>query len=178
MSQVGVLSLSQLQAHDHYGANNGGPILVVSRTASATLKMQSGPQRFTPAGVGTWAMLKRIQVLEDSPGTADILFTMTRAGGAGTIHGQVRIYRGATNLFTGVDNSTAAGPTIYTDAAVAVDFLAGDLIEVWGYVSAGATTICVVEALQVCYTGVITQISRRVVSVAVTGADVLYSAIL
>lgn len=178
MSQVGILSLSQLQAHDHYGANAGGPILVVTRTASATLKMQSATQRSTPAGVGTWAMLKRILVLEDTPGTADILFTLTRAGGAGTIHGQIRMYRGSTILFTGVDNSTAAGPTTYTDAAVAVDLLAQDTIEVWGYVSAGGTTICVVEALQVRYDGIITQISRRVVSLAVIGSDVLYSAVL
>jgi hypothetical protein len=121
--------------------------------------------------------MKRILVLEDTTGTADLVFTLTRAGGAGTVHGQIRIQRGATNRFTGVDNSTAAGPTIYTDAAVAVDLLAGDTIEVWGYVSAGAATICTVETLQVCYTGLITGISRRAVSLAVTGTDVLYTVV-
>ena len=180
MAQVGVLSLSQLQIHDHYDYNSGGPINLLTRTASATVKMLSAPAVMSAAGVGTWSMMKRILVGEDSPGTSDLLFTMTRAGGAGTVHGQIRIQRGATNLFTGVDNSTAAGPTIYTDAAAAVDLKAQDTIEVWGYVSVGATTICTVETLQVCYTGTFTKLTRRILNTALqtsAASDVLYTAV-
>jgi hypothetical protein len=179
-AQVGILSLAQLQIHDHYNDNVGGPILTVTRADSANVRILSGPQRFSPAGVGAWAMMKRIQVLQDSPGACTINYTLTRAGGAGTIHAQARLCRGATLLLAGADNSTAAGPTVFTDAALAQDLLAGDLIEVWGYVSAGAATICVIEALEVCYDATITSIARWPVTVALalTGAGLGYTVIL
>lgn len=177
MAQVGVLSLSQLQLHDHYDWNTGGPIVELTRTASANVRITSAAQRFSAAGVGTWARMKQVLIRQDTVGAMDINYTLTRAGGAGTVHARARIYRGATLLWSGVDNSTAAGPTIFTDAGVAQDLIYGDTLELWGYVSAGATTICVVETLEYLWDSTITEISRIALAgaIAVTGAGVLYT---
>lgn len=178
-AQVGVLSLSQLQLHDHYNENSGGVINRIGRVASATVKMTGGGQRTTTAGA--WVLLKRFIVLEDTPGTMDINVELTRAGAAGTVHCEARLYRGTTGalLWTGVDNSEVAGPTVFTDAAVAIDLLAGDRIEIWGY-KIGAGTICSVDDLECCYTGYITHFSRRAVNAAIlltAASDILYTVV-
>jgi hypothetical protein len=83
-----------------------------------------------------------------------------------------------TLLWSGVDNSTVAGPTVYTDAAVAIDLLAGDVIEVWGYVSVGAAAICRLFDMEICYTGYITALSRRILNTALqttAASDILYT---
>ena len=181
MAQVGVLSMSQLQLHDHYDDNSGGPINVHSRIASATIKIANPALRDTVAGVGVFAVMKRVLISENSLGTMDINYSLARVGGAGTVHGEARIYRGVTLLWSGVDNNTIAGPTVYTDAAVAIDLLVGDTIEVWGYVSAGAAAICRIFDMEVCYTGYITSLSRRVLNAALqltVAADIQYTVIL
>jgi len=181
MSQVGVLSMSQLQLHDHYDDSSGGIINVHSRVASATIKIQAPAIRDTAAGVGVFAMMKRILIRENSLGTMDINYTLARVGGAGTVHGQVQIWRAGAAIWTGVDNNTAAGPTVFTDAAIPQDLLAGDCIEIWGYVSAGAAAICRIFDMDVCYTGFITSLSRRVLNAALqltAAADILYTVIL
>lgn len=183
MAQVGVLSMSQLQLHDHYDINTGGIINATARVASATAKMVSPNVVTTGAGIGAWAVMKRIVLREDSTGTMNIVYTLTRTGGAGTVHAQARIYRGTTGalLWSGVDNSTAAGPTVYTDAAVAIDLLYGDRVEVWGYVSAGALTTCTLEQQECQYDGYITLLSRRALNAALlltAASDVLYTAVL
>ena len=177
MAQVGILSMAQLQLHDHYNYDSGGPILEMTRTPSANVRILSAAQRFSAAGVGDWARLKQIYIGSDTLGSMDIKYTLTRAGGAGTVHAQARLYRGATLLVAGDDNSTAGGPTEYTDAAVAQDLLAGDTVELWGYVSAGGGTICTVEALELLWDCSITSISRWPVTVAlaVTGAGINYT---
>lgn len=177
MPQVGVLSLSQLELHDHYDLNTGGPILEVTRAASANVRIASPIQRVTPAGVGVWARLKQVLIRQDTVGVMDINYTLTRAGGAGTVHAQARIYRAGAAIWTGADSATAGGPTVYTDAGVAQDLIYGDTLELWGYVSAGATTICVVETLQYLWDCSITAITRIPVTVAlaITGAGVLYT---
>jgi len=178
MAQVGILSMAQLQLHDHYNYDSGGPILEMTRTPSANVRILSAAQRFSDAGVGDWARLKQIYIGSDTLGSMDINYTLTRAGGAGTVHAQARLYRGATLLVAGDDNPEAAGPTIFTDAAVAQDLLAGDTVELWGRVSAGgATTRCVVETLELLWDCSITSISRWPVTVAlaVTGAAIDYT---
>ena len=177
MSQVGILSMAQLQLHDHYNYDSGGPILEMTRTPSANVRILSAAQRFSDPGVGVWARMKQVYIGSDTLGSMDIKYTLTRAGGAGTVHAQARLYRGATLLVAGDDNSTAGGPTEYTDAAVAQDLLAGDTVELWGYVSAGGTTRCVVETLELLWDCSITSISRWPVTVAlaVTGAGIDYT---
>ena len=93
MPQVGVLSLAMLQVHDHYDYETGGPINTVVRADSATARISNGAARVTPAGVGTWALMKRLPDREAAAGAMTVNYTLTRAGGAGTIHGQARIYR-------------------------------------------------------------------------------------
>jgi hypothetical protein len=181
--QVGILSLSQLQLHDHYNLNSGGPINLISRTDSANARLNSGGS-MTVAGVGVWGLMARILIQEDSPGAGgggmNINYTLTRAGGAGTVHAQARIYRAGALIWNGVDNSTAAGPTVYNDPTIVLNLLAQDVIDVWGYVSAGATTICDVSAVEVCYDATLVQLSRRVLTVplALTGTGLLYEVIL
>ena len=172
--QVGIVSSAQLEIHDHYDYNQGGPILTLSRVDSANVRVTAAAQVFSAAGVGTWALMKRIVILQDTPGVMTLNYTMTRAGGAGTIHGQARIYHGGTLLWSGTDNSTGAGPTIYTDAAIAQDLQALDTVDVWGYVSAGATTRCVLETFELCWDCVLSSISRVPVTIplAITGAGV------
>lgn len=177
MAQVGVLSLSQLELHDHYDLNTGGPILEVTRAPSANIRILSAVQRVTVAGVGVWGRLKQVLIRQDTVGSMDLNYTLTRGGGAGTVHAQARIYRNGAAIWTGVDNATAAGPTIFTDAAIAQDLIYGDTLELWGYVSAGATTICVVEQLEYLWDSSITAVSRIDLTVAlgITGAGILYT---
>ena len=177
--QVGILSLAQLQIHDHYNDNSGGPINLISRANSANVRIASGGS-MSAAGVGTWGLLARALIQENTPGVMTINYTLTRAGGAGTVHAQARIYRAGALIWSGIDNATAAGPTVYTDAAIALDLLSQDVIDIWGYVSAGATTICDVDTVEVCYDATLVQLSRRVLTVplALTGAGILYSVVL
>jgi hypothetical protein len=173
--QVGVLSLSQLQFHDHYDYNSGGPINVVSRAISANVRI-SGSGAMTAAGVGVYACLNRILFLEASPGGMTINFTLTRAGGAGDVNGQWRIYS-ATGvlLHSGIDRTTNAGPTIYSEN-IAHDFLENERLEFWGYVRVGATTVCDLSAEELCYDATITYLSRRLLTTAlpITGVGLLY----
>lgn len=166
-----------LQIHDHYDLNAGGPILEVTRAPSANIRINNAAQVMTPAGVGVWALLKQVYIGTDSPGSMDVKYTLTRAGGAGTVHARIRIYRGTTLLVSGVDNLTAAGPTTYTDAGLAQDLLVGDTVELWGYVSAGAAAICTVEDMQCLWDASITSLARWPITVAValTGAGILYT---
>ena len=178
MAQVGVLSLSQLQLHDHYDYNSGGPINVVARTISANIRIV-GPGAVTPAGVGVWACLNRILFLEASPGGMTVNFTLTRAGGAGTIHGQWRIYSAiGALLHSGTDRSTAGGPTIYSEN-IAHDMLENERLEFWGYVSIGATTVCDISVEELCYDATVTYLSRRLLTTAlpITGVGVLYEVV-
>lgn len=176
MAQVGILSMAQLQLHDHYNYDSGGPILETTRAPSANVRVASPLIRSTPAGVGVWARLKQIYIGSDTLGSMDATYTLTRTGGAGTAHAQLRIYRNATLLFSGVDNSTAAGPTDFTDAAIAIDLQVGDTVELWGYVSAGAAAVCTVDGLDLFWDMSITSIARWPVTVAlaVTGAGIDY----
>ena len=120
--------------------------------------------------------MKQVYIGSDTLGVMAINYTVTRAGGAGTVHAQARMYRGATLLWSGVDNAEIAGPTVFTDAAAAQDLLVGDTVELWGYVSAGAATICVVEQLELLWDISITSIARWPVTVAlaITGAGIEY----
>jgi hypothetical protein len=179
MMQVGVLSLSQLQLHDHYNFDSGGPILTVTRANSANVRLISAAIVMSAAGVGAATMMKRIVLDQDSPGAMTILHTATRAGGAGTIHTQARVMRAGVSIWDGVDNPTVAGPTIFTDAAIALDLLQNDCIEIWGHVAAGAATICAVEALEVCFDATITSIARWPVTVAlaITGPGLDYTVV-
>jgi hypothetical protein len=120
--------------------------------------------------------MKQVYIGSDTLGTMDINYTLTRAGGAGTVHAQARIYRNGTLLLAGADNSTAAGPTVYTDAGMAQDMLVGDTVELWGYVSAGAATICSVTDFELLWDMSITSIARWPVTVAlaITGAGIDY----
>ena len=153
--------------------------MTLTRNDSANVRITAAAQVFSAAGVGTWAMMKRIVFLQDSPGTLTLNYTLTRAGGAGTVHAQARMYHGGTLLWSGTDNSTAAGPTIYTDATVAQDLQALDTVDVWGYVSAGATTRVTLETFELCWDCVLSSISRVPVTIplAITGAGVQVQAV-
>ncbi len=174
--QIGVVSAAQLELHDHYNVNSGGSILTRTRVDSANVRISNGADRFTPNGVGVWALLKQIVVLDDTPGAMTINYDLTRGGGAGTIHGQARIYRAGALLWSGVDNAEMNGPTTYTDAAIAQDLLALDTIEVWGYVSAGAATNCHISNMTCSWDMQLTSIARWPITIplAMTGAGILY----
>jgi hypothetical protein len=106
-------------------------------------------------------------------------FTLTRAGGAGTIHGQWRIYSAiGALLHSGTDQSTAGGPTIYSEN-IAHDMLENERLEFWGYVSIGATTVCDISVEELCYDATVTYLSRRLLTTAlpITGVGVLYEVV-
>lgn len=177
MGQIGVLSLSQLQIHDHYNWNTGGPINTITRVDSATVKISHAAAANTSQTAFT--LMKRILILEDSPGVMNINLTLLNVAGAGTVHGQARIYRAGALVWSGVDNAEAGGPTICNDPAIAFDLLAGDLIDVWGY-RTGATQ-CRVTAMEICYSGYLTALSRRVLNAAIllsAASDILYQVVL
>lgn len=172
-AQVGILSLSQLQLHDHYNYNSGGPILSVARVAAATVKINHAAA--VVEGGTTQVAVKRIMILEDSPGTCDINFTITNTLGAGTANGRVHIVRAGAVIWSGILRNEIAGPNTYTDAGVAVDLLAGDIIELRAS-RTGATT-CLVEDFQVCYDGYVSTITRRALNAALlltAASDILY----
>lgn len=172
--QIGIYSSAQLELHDHYDYNSGGPILTLSRIDSANIRVNAAAMVIGAAGVGTWSLFKRIVFLQDTPGVMTLTYTLTRAGGAGTVHAQARMYHGGTLLWSGTDNSTAAGPTDYTDATIAQDLQALDTVDVWGYVSAGATTRVALEALVLSWDCVCSSISRVPVTIplAITGGGI------
>jgi len=155
--QVGVVSSAQLSIHDHGDMSSGGFDNTLVRVASANLKINNATLRTSLADAFT--LIKRVIFLGASTGSLRCSFRMQSTGGAGTVHGQVRMYRGATNLFTGVDNSTAAGPTIYTETPVAVDIQALDVIDIWGYSVAGVATLNI-DNMQVLYDTTLTALSR------------------
>ena len=175
MSQVGVLSLAQLQIHDHGDLNSGGLIATLARTDSATVKISNATARAMI--VAAFVRMKQTVILAPSPGSMRVLFTLTRTGAAGTAHGQVRIYRGSTAIFMGADFSEVAGPTIETETAITQDLQALDTIEIWGYTTGGN---CNIDTMQICYTGTITLLSRITLTapLAVTGGDMPYQNIL
>jgi hypothetical protein len=144
--------------------------------SSATLKISNNAV-VNHGNVAPFALFKRIVVLEDSLGTMRVDYDLecTVPAGGVSVHGQSRIYRGATLLWSGVDNPEAAGPTTFSDAAIAQDLLAGDTIEVWGY-RIGATSV-EISNMRIYYTGSITSLSRRLLTTAlpITGADMLYT---
>jgi hypothetical protein len=177
LAQVGVLSLSQLQLHDHYNLNSGGPVNTLSRVASATVKINHAAAVNT--SYAAWVMMKRVLILEDSPGTMDINYTLLNTLGAGSVNAQARIYRAGVLIWSGVDNAEVAGPTIFTDPAIAVDLLSGDCIEIWGY-KTGATA-CRVTAMEICYSGYITALCRRTLNAALlltVASDILYEVVV
>jgi hypothetical protein len=168
--------MAQLQLHDHYNYDSGGPVLETTRAPSANVRVASPAIRSTPAGVGVWARLKQIYIGSDTLGSMDVTYMLERTGGAGTVHARLRIYRGTTLLFSGTNNSTAAGPTNYIDAAIAIDLQVGDTVELWGYVLVGAAAVCTVFDLDLFWDMSITSIARWPVTVAlaITGAGIDY----
>lgn len=169
-----------LQAHDHYDWESGGPMATVERTDSANVRIIAAAARVTPAGVGVWSLMKMILIQEKSAGVMTLNYTLARAGGAGTVHGQARIYRAGVAIWIGADNAELNGPTVYTDAAIAQDLDIDDRIEVWGYVAAGATTVCHVEGLEICYDAEIVELARRELSAPIGLADagILHTVVL
>jgi hypothetical protein len=178
-AQVGILSLAQLQLHDHYNDNSGGIINVLARTASATQKINNLAARQTTSPA--WVMVKSILILENSPGAPaggmDIDWLLSCAGG-GVAHSQVRVYRAGIAVFTGADLSTAGVATPETEANIILDLEVNDLVEIWGYHSVGgAGKVCQVDTEHVCYTGTIISLSRRALQTALQttpAADILY----
>lgn len=172
MAQIGILSMGMLQTHDHYNYDTGGPILEKTRVASANIRILSAANRSTAAGA--WVRVKQIYIGSDTLGAMDINYTLERTGGAGTAHAQARMYRGATLLWAGVDNSTAAGPTVYNDNAVQ-GLLIGDTIEMWSY-KTGAGALSNVSQMECLWDNSITAISRVpvTVAIAITGAGIDY----
>ncbi len=172
-AQVGILSLSQLQLHDHYNFNSGGPILSIARLASASIKINHAAA-VVEAGT-TQVAVKRILILEDSPGTCDINVTIFNTLGAGTANARVHILRAGAVIWSGLLRNEVAGPNDYTDAGVAVDLLAGDIIELRAS-RTGATT-CEVSNFQICYDGYVSTITRRALNAALlltAASDILY----
>lgn len=178
MAQIGIVASAQLQLHDHYDGSSGGPVNTIIRVAAATTKMYSSSQKTTTNAA--WTLLKRIRVDEASPGTCNITYDLSRTGPAGNVNGQAHIYRNGSSIWDGAVNNEVAGPTTFTDAAVAIDFQVGDLIEVWGQrVTAGVG--CMIEAEEVLYTGYIQKLARRELAayLALTPAsDILWTALL
>lgn len=172
--QAGIQSAYQLGLHDHSTDALGGPILTIERTNSANVRITNAPQVVSVSAVPV--KLKQTVIRQDTAGAMTINYTVTLGGPGGTAHGQVRVYRGATLLFAGVDNSTAGGPTVFTEGAIALDLLNLDSIEIWGYrVAPAAQTI--VEAMEICFDAAITEISQVPVNVgiALAGAGVNYT---
>ena len=172
-AQVGVLSLSQLALHDHWDPNSGGPIVLVARLDSATVKINHAAV-VVEAGTVQVAV-KRILILENSPGVCSINFTIFNTLGAGMAHGRVHIIRAGAVIWSGTQRNEAAGPNSFTDAAIALDLLAGDIIELRAW-RTGATT-CEVSDLLVCYDGYISTITRRALNTALlltAASDILY----
>jgi hypothetical protein len=174
MGQVGVVSAAQLALHDHGDLSSGGADNLFSRTDSATVKITNATLRTTANTIFT--RMKQIVVLGYSAGSMRVLFTLERTGAAGTVDGQVRIYRAGTAIFTGADFSEIAGPTVESELGIAQDLQPMDSIEVWGS-RTGAGTICSISDMSVRYTTTITTLSRVVLTtpLAVTGMDIPYT---
>lgn len=177
MAQVGILSLSQLQLHDHSNANTGGAINTVARATGGPVKITSGAMRSTLNAAMT--LLKRVIIRENSPGSMDLNYDVTRTGSAGNVNAQARIYRAGAAIWNGVLNNEVAGPTTFSDPNIVLDLLAGDTIEIWGQrVTAGA--VCEVTDLEIAYTGTITRLSDKALFtplVLTAAADILYTVI-
>ena len=175
--QVGVQSGARIGIHNHSNISQGGLINTIGRVSSATLKINNPTLRST--GLPAFTRLKQVRINEDSPGTMRIDYDLecTVVAGGNSVHGQSRIYRGATLLWSGVDNTELAGPTTYSDVGIAIDLLAGDMVEVWGYRVAG--TVCEISNMVVRYTGSFLSLLQRVLTTAlpITGADVDYTII-
>lgn len=175
--QVGVQSGARVAVHNHSNISQGGLVDTIGRVSSATLKINNGAVRGT--GLPFFTRLKQVRINEDSPGTMRIDYDLecTTVAGGNSVNGQARIYRGATLLWSGVDNPELAGPITYSDAGIAIDLLAGDMVEVWGYRTGGTT--CEISNMMVRYTGSFISLLQRVLTTAlpITGGDVGYTII-
>ena len=173
--QVGVLSLSQLQIHDHYNLNSGGPIITVARGNSANVRITNAPAVATPAGSTLNRMLKRTIILQDTAGAMTLSYDAEMIPGAGgnSCHARAHIYRAGAIIWTGTNNVlAAAGVTACTDANIVLNLLAGDCIEVWGHIVVGAGEVLEVSALTLRYDATITEISRFDLTVALAINDI------
>ena len=165
MSQVGIYSASQLQLHDHYDWSSGGPILSITRADAATVQRTLNNTQQT--NNLAWTLMKRILVLENSAGLMRIIYTLRITGTAGTAHAQARILRAGSPIWNGNDNTEVAGPTTFTDSAIAIDLQAQDVIDIYGYNSVGGTSYCDIRTMQLGYTMNITNIARHVITTGV-----------
>jgi hypothetical protein len=166
--QIGVVSMAQLQLHDHYNLNTGGLINTVVRVADWLTKIDHPANSQT--GSLTYVKLKSVLILEASPGTMNSTFELTRTGAAGNARALVRVYRLGALIWSGDEGITAAGPLTCPDLAIPVDLLYGDLVEIWGRVTA-AGALCNVFAWEMGWTGYISHLSRRHLLTSLTLAD-------
>jgi hypothetical protein len=98
--------------------------------------------------------------------TINFTMELDPAAGGDSCHGQARIMRNNVSIWDGVDNAlAAAGPTVYTDANIVLNLLAGDCIEVWGHVAVGGGETCRISQLEICFDATITGVSRYDLSV-------------
>jgi hypothetical protein len=173
MAQVGVLSLSQLQLHDHYNLNSGGPILTIARANSANIRITNAAL-VADTGVGADTMLKRTVILQDTTGAMTIVYDgeLTPGAGGNSCHIQAHIFRAGVAIWNGTNNVVAAaGLVAYTDANIVLNLLAGDCIEVWGHIVVGIAESVEVSNLTIRYDATITEISRYGLTVALAVSD-------
>ena len=168
MPQVGILSMAQLQLHDHYDWNSGGPILTVERTNSANVRITNAAIVNGTPGDLVDRMFKRTIVWQDTAGAMTLNYTaeLDPAAGGDSCHVQAHIYRAGVAIWDGANNViAAAGANVYTDANIVLDLLEGDAIEVWGHVVVGGAETVIISQLEICYDATIHMISRRHLSV-------------